>query len=94
MEQETFLFFENNPGALPIYETFEKRVLQEIHGVHIRAQKTQITFTNRHVFACVSFLKVRKAKDLPPIDLVVTIGTGRRIDSPRIEAVAEPYPNR
>ena len=94
MEQETFFFFEKHPEALPIYEAFERRVLQEIEGVHIRVQKTQITFTNPRVFACVSFLRVRKAKEMPPAYLVVTIGTGRRIDSPRIDAAVEPYPNR
>lgn len=30
-----------------------------------------------HLFSCVSFAKVRKAKDRPPVYIVVTFGTGK-----------------
>lgn len=63
-------------------------------GVKVKVQKTQIAFSNRHNFAFVSFLPVRKAKERPEVYLVVTFGLGYRAESPRIDAAAEPYPGR
>ena len=57
-------------------------------------QKTQITFSNRHNFAFVSFLPVRKAKERPQHYIVVTFGLGHQVQSPRIDGAVEPYPNR
>lgn len=94
MTSDSLGFFESQPEALPLYEAFERRVLEEIENVEIRVQKTQISFYNRHLFACVSFLKVRKAKERPPVYLVVTFGLDRKAESPRIDAASEPYPNR
>lgn len=94
MTSDSLCFFESQPEALPLYEAFERRVLEEIENVEIRVQKTQISFYNRHLFACVSFLKVRKVKERPPVYLVVTFGLGRKAESPRIDAASEPYPNR
>ena len=59
-----------------------------------KAQKTQIAFANRHNFAFVSFLPVRKANDRPEVYIVVTFGLGYRAKSPRIDAAVEPYPGR
>lgn len=94
MNQDIFFFFEKSPMALPLYERFEEKVLSEMEDVRIRVQKTQISFSNRHNFACVSFLPVRKAKERPDVYIVVSFGLNHRLDSPRIDAVAEPYPNR
>ena len=94
MTNDVLLFFERLPSALPLYEYFERRVLSEIDDVHIKVQKTQITFSNRHQFACVSFLPVRKAAERPECYIVVTFGLRERLDSPRIDAATEPYPNR
>ncbi len=94
MTPDILQFFECQPAALPLYEEFERRVLEEIDDVEIRVQKTQISFYNRHLFACVSFAKVRKAKERPPVYLVVTFGLCRKAESPRIDVATEPYPNR
>ena len=59
-------------------------------GVH---QITQISFYGRHLFAAAS-LPVRRRKDWPKICLVVTLGLGYRLDSPRVAAASEPYPGR
>ena len=77
-----------------MYERLEQRILNEIEDVQVKVQKTQISFYNRHLFACVSFAKVRKAKERPDTYIVVTVGTGRRLESPRIDIATEPYPNR
>ena len=86
LSQDVALFFDKMPEALPLYEAFEKRVLEETENVHIRVQKTQISFSNRHNFAFVSFLPVRKAANRPK----AYIG----VESPRIDVATEPYPNR
>ena len=62
--------------------------------VNRRVQKTQITFYNRHVFACVSFARVKKKAELPEGYLVITIGLPAPLESPRIAVKTEPYPNR
>lgn len=80
--------------ALPLYEAFENRVMGEIENVRIKVQKSQVSFYNKHLFACVSFAKVRKKRDCPSPYIVVTIGLNHRLESPRIEAATEPYPSR
>ena len=94
MDQNTLFFFDEKPQAIPLYERFEGRLLAELPGVSVKVQKTQITFSNRRGFAFVSFLKARRAKDRPEPYLTVTLGLGRREDSPRIDQVSEPYPGR
>lgn len=94
MDTDIFFFFDKSPAALPLYEAFERRVLAEIENVKIKVQKTQISFSNRRNFAFVSLLPVRRAKDRPETYITVTFGLAHRVDSPRIDAAVEPYPNR
>ena len=91
---DELFFFDGKPSALPLYEAFRQKVFAEISDVNIKAGKTQISFSNKHNFAFVSFLPVRKAKDRPDSYIVVTFGLKHKIESPRIEAAVEPYPNR
>lgn len=94
MDDKLLQFFDQMPEALPLYQKFEREVLFRVEDVHIKVQKTQITYSNRHVFACVSFAKVRKAKERPPVYIVVTFGLAYKKESPRIDIATEPYPNR
>ena len=94
ISQDELLFFDQKPGTLPLYEAFIHRLCSEVSGVAIRVQKTQIAFSNRHNFAFVSFLPVRKAKERPNPYLVVSFGLSYRLESARIDAAVEPYPNR
>ena len=94
MTDITAAFFAAHPAALPLYECLEARILAEIPGTRVEVRKTQINFSNAHLFACVSFLPVVKAALRPPAYLVVSFGLGYRAVSPRIAAVAEPRPNR
>lgn len=91
---DTLQFFEVMPGALPLYEQLLELVRQTVGPFSIRVQKTQITWSNRYVFACISFAKVRPAKLRPQTYLVVTFGLGHRVESPRIDIATEPYPHR
>ena len=94
MDEQVLLFFDKVPDALPLYAELERRILAEYPDTRIKVQKTQITFYNRHLFACVSFAKVRKKADRPDSYIVVTFGLEHRVDSPRIDIATEPYPNR
>lgn len=91
---DTILFFDKNPEALPIYQLLEERILSEIENVNIKVQKTQISFSNRHNFAFVSFLPARKAKERPKVYITVTFGLHYKKESSRIDVAIEPYPNR
>ncbi len=94
MGPDILFFFDKDPAALPLYEAFESRALTEVENVSIRVQKTQITFTNPKVFAAVSFLPARRKALRPEHYITITLGLGRRLDSPRADAVSEPYPGR
>ncbi len=91
---DELFFFNEKPAALPLYEAFAQRLLAEIDNVTVKVQKMQISFSNRHNFAFVSFLPVRNAKDRPKTYITVTFGLQYKKESPRIDAASEPYPNR
>ena len=76
MEQDVLYFFDSKPEALPLYEAFEEKLFSEVDRVKVKVQKTQIAFSNRHNFAFISFLPVRKAKERPEAYIVVTFGLG------------------
>lgn len=94
MDWDILHFFDQHLEALPLYEALEQQVRAQVPDVQVKVQKTQISFYNRHLFACVSFLRVKRKKDLPPAYLVVTVGLARRLDSPRVAAAVEAYPGR
>lgn len=94
MDTDILNFFDQHMDSLAFYEAFESSVGKEITDIRIKVQRTQISFYNRRLFACVSFARVRRKKDCPPNYIVITFGLNYKLESPRIEAVSEPYPNR
>ena len=94
IDQDILHFFDQQMDSLPLYEAFESSVRTEITDIWIKVQKTQISFYNRHLFACVSFARIRKKKDCPDNYIVITFGLNHKLESPRIDAASEPYPNR
>lgn len=94
LNQAEIAFFTDREDALPLYQAFTDRLFAEFPRIGFRVQKTQITFTNRHVFACVSFARVKKQAELPRPYLVVTIGLPFALDEPRVAVQTEPYPGR
>ena len=94
LDEAVLAFFDKHAEALPLYERLEAGVRETVPDVTVRVQKSQISFYNRHLFACVSFARVRKGRDCPKAYIVVTIGLGYRLDSPRVDLATEPYPNR
>jgi hypothetical protein len=90
----TELFFEGHKDALPLYLLFEERLYATFPSTNKRVQKTQITFVNRHVFACVSFARVKRKAELPSPYLVITLGLPYPLESERVALKTEPYPGR
>lgn len=93
-DADTLLFFDRHMDALPLYQAFEELLLDSFHVVNKRVQKTQITFSNRHVFACISFARVKRKAELPEGYMVVTLGLPDPLDSERVAVKTEPYPGR
>ncbi len=60
LDPDTLFFFDGHQDALELYRSFEELIYDTFACVNKRVQKTQITFTNRHVFACVSFARVKR----------------------------------
>ena len=93
-DQDTLFFFDGKPRALFLYESLLGQLTAFAGEFTIRVQKTQISLSARRLFACVSMMRVRKKSELPEEYIVGTFGLPTPLDSPRIAAKTEPYPNR
>ena len=94
MNGDALLFFDGKPEELALYEALEARIFSEIENVRLKVSKSQISFYNGHLFACVSFLRVKRKAELPGHYIVLTLGLARPLESPRAAVVTEPYPGR
>lgn len=93
MDSSILMFFEKMPEALPLYETLSRKMQEELGTIHVKVQKSQIAFSNRHQFAFV-WHPSRKFKGRKGVYIVVTFGVSYHIEDGRITAAVEPYPNR
>ena len=93
-DMDILLFFDQHQTILPLYEAFAGEMQVQFPDSKIKVQKTQITFSNRHVFACVSFLRVKKKAELPDDYFVLTLGLPYPLESERVAVKTEPYPGR
>lgn len=87
-------FFDQHKAAYPLYEVFYEKLLAEFPDTRAKVQKSQISYYNCHLFACASFLKVRKKAELPDDYFVLTLGLPAPLESVRVAAKTEPYPGR
>ena len=94
LDSDTLLFFNGRPDALEMYLALEGALFRTFPVVNKRVQKTQITFFNRHVFACVSFARVKRKAELPEGWLVLTLGLPAPLDSSRAAVKTEARPGR
>lgn len=93
-DMDTLMFFDRHREALPVFQAFEALVFDSFPVVDKRVQKTQITYYNRHVFACISFARVKRKAELPEGYMVITLGLPAPLDSERVAAKTEAYPGR
>ena len=94
LDTDTLMFFARHMDMLPLYQAFEEILFDSFPVVNKRVQKTQITFSNRHIFACVSFARVKRKAELPMRYMVITLGLPAPLDSERVAVKTEPYPGR
>ena len=92
--QDTWFFFERHQTVYPLYERFQEKLLAHFPESRIKIQRSQISYYDRHLYACVSFLKVKKKADLPKDHFVLTLGLPAPLASDRVAAKTEPYPGR
>ena len=83
---EEAFFFAGKPKEEGLYEQLMAMMETRLPAFQLRVQKTQITFANPKVFACVSL----KWKDC----IVVTFGLPDKVDSLRIHQASEIRPGR
>lgn len=91
MTADELMFFDAMPGALPLYAALAAGIRELDPDVAVRTAKTQITFQARYGFA---FVSLRRIRGCPEVFLILTLGLGRRLDSPRVAVAVEPYPGR
>ena len=94
MNGDALRFFDGKPEELALYEALEARIFSEVGNVRLKVSKSQVSFYNRHLFACVSFLRAKRKDELPAHYITLTLGLDRPLDTPRAAVVTEPYPNR
>lgn len=94
LDTDTLLFFGGHPAALPLLEALEEKLAARFPEAEKRVQKTQITYYHRHVFACVSFARVKRKAALPENWLTLTLGLPYPLESERAAAKTEVYPGR
>ena len=92
--QDTMFFFDRHQAVYPLYACFQEKLLARFPESQIKVQKSQISYYNRHLYACVSFLKVKKKAELPEDYFVLTLGLSAPLESDRVAVKTEPYPGR
>ena len=93
MTEDILFFFDREPQALSLFELLCEQAMARWPSSTLRVQKTQITFSARFGFAWF-WLPDRRVKGCPEAKLMVSFGLDHRVESPRIFAAVEPYPNR
>ena len=94
LDDDTLLFFSGHSDALGLHQALETWLYEAFPHVEKRVMKTQISFYNRHLFACVSFTRVKRKAELPEGWLTLTLGFPAPLDSPRVAVRTEAYPGR
>ena len=90
---DVLFFFDGKPTELTLYEALFGHMAAAFPAAHIKVQKSQISFYNKHLFAAAS-LPICKRADCPAHYIIVTIGLPYLLSSPRIAVAVEPYPGR
>ncbi len=94
ISQDELMFIGQQPGIIPAYEALAGKLLAAHPDTKIKVSKSQISFYNRHLYACVSFARVKKKKELPEAWFILTLGLNYPLESDRVAVKAEPYPGR
>ena len=93
-ELDSLLFFNAQPDALPLFLALEEKLFARFPEARKRVQKTQITYYHKHVFACVSFARVRRKAELPRPWLTLSLGLPSPPASDRVAVKTGVRPGR
>ena len=93
-DDDILLFFDAHRAALQLFAALEEWIFERFPEAKKRVQKTQITFYNSHVFACVSFARVKRKAEQPAGWLTLTLGLPYPLESERVAVKTEVYPGR
>lgn len=93
-DADTLLLFNTQPSALPLLASLEDVIFTRFPETKRRVRKTQISYFHRHIFACISFARVKRKAELPRTWLTLTLGLPYPLESPRVAAKTEAYPGR
>ncbi len=88
------MFLGAQPGMIPVYEALAGKLVAAYPDTRIKVSKSQISFHNCHMYACVSFARVKKKRELPENWFVLTLGLNYPLESDRVAVKTEAYPGR
>ena len=88
-EADTLFFFSSRPDALELYQELFAVMDARFPDCSVKVQKTQISFYSPRLFAMVSLPRRKTERGI-----VLTLGLGRHLDTPRAAVISEPYPGR
>ena len=84
---DVLFFFDGKPYELSLYEAFAQKVLERYPDAEVRVQKTQISFYEGRMFACVSMAPVRRRAERPERFITITFGLDHPLKDPRVVVV-------
>ena len=91
------IFFAEEPGALSLFQALNDRILEECGEyatMRREIQKTQVSYYNARMFACISLLRIKRKAEMPHPYITVSFGLGEPCRHPRIGVVTEAAPKR
>ena len=94
LDLDSLMFFDKNQAVIPLFATLEEKMMVHFPDAKKRVQKTQITYYHRHVFACISFARVKRKAELTEAWFTLTLGLPFPLDSERVAVKTEVYPGR
>lgn len=93
-DPDALFVFAKVPGAYELYEALAEKLRQRLPGMWEKVGRTEVAFYLGHRFGSASLLAVRRKAERPDPYLTVSFGLAYPLDSPRVDAKTEPYPNR
>ena len=90
MTADELLFFDGMPSSLALYETLRAHLLTACPQTQIKVGKTQISFSEKHLYACASLPRSKKDAGA----LILTLGLPDKVQEPSLIAFSQPYPGR
>lgn len=87
-------FFDGKPRAYGLFEALAKMLADTYPATQIQVKKTQVSFVDRHIYACASMMRAKRRSELPDEYVVVTFSSPGPIDSARVAQQVQIRPGR